>query len=117
MSILNYNPQAISISKEIKLQRQANIIKAFCKKAYEDITRLQKMGIDMVWSHPELTSQEIVNALGEDAAKIFQYHGALTTYLVNLAATEGVDPDIKLPTNAFTVENGSITILDEPYIP
>lgn len=116
MSFLSQN-QITNPSKAVKLEQQTNFIKNISKRAYEDLVRTQKMGIDMLWNHPELTPQEIIDALGEDAIKIFQYHGALTEYVVALATAEGITPDIKLPTNAFTIENGVITVLDTPYVP
>ena len=115
MSFLSSQPQ--SQPKSEKLEKHAKSIKSLSKRSYDEIVNTQKRGIEMLWHHPELTPQEIIDALGEDAVKIFQYHGALTEYVVALATSEGITPDIKLPPNAFTVENGVITVLDTPYVP
>lgn len=102
-----------------QIKQQALNIRRLSRESYETITRIQQRGIDALWNHPELTPQEIIDGLGADAIKVFQYHGALTNYLVTLAQTEGITPDIKLPTNAFTIdmENGTITVTEDPYVP
>ena len=102
-------------------QRLLNItqrIKGMTANSYQELCNIQKQGVDMVWNNNFFQPQVILDALGTDAGKIFQYHGALTNYVVALATAEGVEPDIKLPTNAFTInEDGTITVLPEPYDP
>jgi hypothetical protein len=103
--------------REIKLANIASMIKSTADNSFRRICEVQKRGVDMVWKNPNFTPQEIIDALGQDAIKIFQYHGALTDYIVSVATTEGIAPDIKLPTNSFTVDlsAGSITVSNQPY--
>lgn len=117
MSILNQSrPTLEEIPKSLRLTQVANRIKRFSSETYNQLLRAQNQGIDLVWNHPQLTPQEIIDALGEDAVKIFQYHGALTEYIVALATAEGITPDIKLPTNAVTIEGNTITVTEDPYV-
>jgi hypothetical protein len=106
-------------TRDMKLKNRAFEVKNIARNAYETISRIQKRGVDIVWNDSDFTPQEIINELGADALKIFQYHGALTTYLVTLAQAEGMTPDIKLPTNAFVIDpqTGSITVTEDPYDP
>ena len=115
MSILTQTPQAISDSE--KLKRITNTIKSVSSRTYNELIRTQKTGIDMVWNNREFTPQQIIDALGTDALKIFDVHGKLTDYLVDISAIDGVEYTPALPTNAFTVEGGKITVTDLPYIP
>jgi hypothetical protein len=39
----------------------------------------------------------------------------LTDCIVNIATADGIEPEIKLPTNAFEVVDGKLVISDEPY--
>jgi hypothetical protein len=114
MSILS-KPTPKIPTPEDKLRNIKHQIKNLSLNSYNQLCQTQKRGIDLVWHNREFTPQEIIDSLGEDAIKIFQYHGALTEYIVTLAVSEGLQPDIKLPTHAFTVQDGTITVLDEPY--
>jgi hypothetical protein len=115
MSILQRPPQQTP-SKEAKLQNTVRRIKTFAADTYDELSRRQKQGIDLVWSHPELTPQEILDKLGSDSVKVAEYHTALTEYIVALAISEGLEPDVKYPTNNFTKnQDGTITVLDEPF--
>ena len=118
MSLLT-PPPPTPPSKEILLNRQVESIKNLSVESYNIFTRIQKRGIDMVWNHPTLTPQEIIDAMGDEAIKVFQYHGALTNYLVSLAQAEGIAPNIKLPNNAFVIDQqaGTITVTEDPYVP
>jgi hypothetical protein len=105
-------------SREQKLANKVRMLKSFSIQAYNQICELQKNGIRLLWNDGEFTPQEIIDELGPDAVKIFQYHGGLTSYLVQVAQTDGVAPNVALPTNAFAVEDGVITVLDDtPYTP
>jgi hypothetical protein len=115
MSILTQTSQTPSDSE--KLKRISNNIKSISSRTYNDLVRVQKTGIDSVWKNREFTPQEIIDALGDDAIKIFDVHGKLTDYLVSISAIDGVDYVPALPTNAFIVEDGKITVTDLPYIP
>ena len=116
MSILINQPR-LEPTKDMLLAQLANRIKTNVSSIYQTLTNLQKQGIDSVWSHDSLTPQEIVDALGADAVKIFQYHGKLTSLIEEIASAENIEPDVKYPKNAFTVESttGKITVSGQPY--
>jgi hypothetical protein len=103
--------------KEQKLANRVRMIRNLSAQSYKQISEIQKRGIRLLWNDDDLTPQEIIDALGTDAVKIFQYHGGLTQYLAQVAQAEDVQPDIAFPTKAFTVEDGVITVLNEPYVP
>lgn len=116
MSIL-IQPTPTAPSKENKLKLHTLRIKEMAHESYKNISQIQRRGIDMVWNNLEFTPQEVINTLGTDAINIFKYHGELTQYVIGLAQSEGITPDIKLPTNKFIVDevNKTITVTDEPY--
>lgn len=103
-------------TREVKLRLVARDIKQMSFQAYKTLCQIQKGGINKLWHNPEFTPQEIINALGEDAVKVFQYHGALTEYIGGLANNEGIQADILFPPNAFEIENNTITVTEEPYL-
>jgi hypothetical protein len=70
-----------------------------------------------VWHNRQFTPQQIIDSLGDDAVKIFDFHRGLTEYLVTVSFLDGVEYTPALHTNAFTVANGKITVLDTPYVP
>lgn len=119
MSLLLSPPlSSLLPSKEVNLNNTLNTIKTTSALSYRQLCEIQKRGIDLVWNNSDLTPQEILDGLGSDASKIFQYHGALTDYIVSLASIENIQPDIKLPTNAFELNpDGTVTVLDTPYVP
>lgn len=88
------------------------------KQTFDELVRTQRIGIQMVWENSKASPQEIIDGLGEDAIKIFQFHGALSDFIVAVAQTEGFTPQLKTPTNAFTVDadSGTITVTDQPYV-
>jgi hypothetical protein len=106
-------------SKEAKLNMVVNRIKNISANSYNEMLNTQKRGIDILWNNHEFSPQEIIDALGENAIKVFQYHGALTEYLISLAESEGIEPDVKYPKNAFTIDpkTGKITVTEDPYVP
>lgn len=88
------------------------------RQNYHQLCNIQKTGINELWHHPSLTPQEVCDALGTNAGKLFVAHGILSNAIVEMAATEGVQPDILLPTKAFTVDHdGKVTVGTEPYVP
>lgn len=116
MSILTQTPQIPTDAE--KLQAVVRNIKTISTRTYGDLVRVQKMGIESVWNNREFTPQEIIDALGEDAIKVFNMHGRLTDYLVDISAIDNVPYTPDLPTNAFTINaDGSITVTDQPYTP
>jgi hypothetical protein len=115
MSILTQTPQTESDSE--KLQRISKTVNIMSSRTYNDLARVQKLGIDLIWNNKEFTPQQVIDSLGDDAAKIFAVHGKLTDYLMTISALDGVEYIPALPTNAFTVDDGKITVTDLPYVP
>lgn len=116
MSILLPQPRQ-EPTKDVILALQVNNIKSSAVNTYQILTNLQKQGISYIWNHLTLSPQEIVDSLGDDAVKIFQYHGKLTSLIEEIAISEGLVPDVRYPTNSFTIDSttGKITISDQPY--
>lgn len=115
--IINKPVDSETSPKEKFLLNLSKRIKFLSSKGFSELSKIQKDGIDLVWKNNQFTPQEIIDALGDDAIKIFQFHGGLTEYLVGIAKVDGIDYTPALPTNAFTVKDGKITVLDEPYVP
>jgi hypothetical protein len=103
-------------TKDQLLIVKARNIKSIAAKTYEQLVKIQQEGIDMFWNDPRLTPQEIATAMGEDAVKAFQFHGFLTDCIVNIATADGIEPEIKLPTNAFEVVDGKIVVSEDTYV-
>lgn len=109
-------PPPISLEREAA--RAVDLLISSAKGNYQSLCRSQKDAIRTVWNHHRLTPQQVCDALGIKAVKLFDFHAALTECIVKIAARDGVQPDILLPTNAFTRnEDGTITISDQPYQP
>lgn len=107
---------------EVSLTREAARLRAAvlsdARDGYKRLCQIQKQGITRIWNHPRLTPQQAVDALGTDAARIFQAHGALTQVIADIAALDGVQPDLLLPTHAFAANpDGTITVGEGPYQP
>lgn len=115
MSILNSTPS--EPTREQKLTTAIDKIKGLTTYSYERLVEIQKDGIRAVWNHPEFTPQEICDALGADAVKVFAYHGQLTDMIVEVCSAEGVVPDVLTPSNAFSIVNGLVVISANPYTP
>ena len=115
MALLDTQPTYTPPSKEQILAATANRIKQVSVKAFQDIVKIQKEGIDLVWSNPRLTPQEIIDALGEDAVKVFKFHGLLTDFLTDVAEQDGIDYTPAKPTNAFTITDTTVTVTEDPY--
>jgi hypothetical protein len=116
MSILTQTPQPPTDAE--KLQRVVKTIKTISARTYDDLVRVQKQGIDSVWKDRDFTPQEIIDALGANAIKVFNMHGKLTDYLVDISAIDNIPYTPALPTNTFTINaDGSITVTDQPYQP
>lgn len=116
MSLLSTPQQAQPTDQEL-LALLVKRIKASIPEAYKTLSRIQKQGIDSVWSHPKFAPQEIIDALGDSALPIFKYHGELTTLIESIAESEQAVPDVKYPKNAFTINatTGKITVTNQPY--
>ena len=120
MAILKDNviPQQSSTPKDIKLKRITNQIKNVSIETFNSLINTQRRGIDLLWNDEDLTPQEIIDELGEDAVKVFIFHGKLTELILGLAGIDNVDVQLKLPSNAFTIDQlGKITVTKDPYKP
>ena len=117
MSLLN-NVQ-LEPTKEDKQAMVAKRIREYAGQTYQQLLNTQQQGIDMVWDNQmELTPQEVCDSLGVDAVGIFQLHRELTKAVVSIATVDGIVADVALPTNAFTANaDGTIAVLDKPYVP
>lgn len=121
MAILNDNNLPTSPktpSKEVLLQRTTDRIKGLAKETYNQLVRTQRDGITILWENNNLTPQEIIDSLGDDALKVFKFHAALTELITVLSKIENVNVELKSPTKSFTIDsNGKITVGDQPYVP
>lgn len=117
-----FSPPAAPEAPEISLAREASRLRAAvladAREVYKRLCQIQKQGITRIWHHPRLTPQQAVDALGTDAARIFQAHGALTQVIATVAALDGVQPYLLLPTHEFAANpDGTITVGAGPYQP
>jgi hypothetical protein len=83
---------------------------------YNSLVDVQRQGIDILWNDSMLTPQEIVDRLDDRAVKVFEFHGALTDFIHQLAESAGVVVELKKPTNAFSVVDGKVVISQDPYV-
>jgi hypothetical protein len=102
-------------TKEQLLAGKARNIKTITARAYEQLIKIQQEGIEVFWKDRRLTPQEIATAMGEDAVKVFQFHGFLTDCIKSIAVADGIEPELSTPTNAFEVVDGTLVISDDPY--
>lgn len=123
MAILsNTTPRPQPVDSRTLEQKQtiaARQLKNMAQQQYSNLCRMQKQGMKYLWENPDgLTPQEVCDSVGTDASLYMLAHGALTSCIISAAQTSGIDPDITLPTNAFTINaNGTVTISDDPYVP
>lgn len=120
MAILNDNILPVAPTApttDVVLNRVTSRIKNMSRETFNQLIQTQRQGITALWENASVTPQEIINALGDDAIKVFQFHGALTEFIKGLSNIDGVNVDLKYPTNAFTINNGKITVTDDPYVP
>lgn len=121
MSILGNNPLPTppQPNKEILLEQAVSRVKTLSKECFANLVRTQREGIRIVWENDNLEPQEIIDAMGPDVFKIFQFHGGLTQFILTLAQNDGSTVEVKYPTHSFTanLSAGTITVNDEPYQP
>lgn len=113
MSILTHTPS--QPTNDQKLTFKADGIKRSARSGFAIICDIQKNGITSLWKDKTHTPQQIIDALGTDAVKIFQMHAILTDAIASIAAIDGIEPVIALPTNAFEVVDGVIVVSEDPY--
>lgn len=110
-----FTPSPITYTNEQILNAKASHIKRLAILEYKKLLDIQTNGIKLIWNDPRFSPQEIVDALGADAVKIFQVHGILTDAINQIAAVDGISPEIALPTNAFEVVGNNIVVSEDPY--
>lgn len=110
-----FTPSPITYTNEQILNSKALHIKRLAIAEYNKLLDIQTNGIKLIWKDPRSKPQEIVDALGADAVKIFQVHGILTDAINQIAAVDGISPEIDLPTNAFSIVDGAIVVSEDPY--
>lgn len=117
MSLLPGSTTAPSLSQR-KINQRVKI-DAIIADVWNTMCRGQQDGIDAFWHAPGLTPQDMSDAYGTDAGKLFAFHAALTDLIIAQSAVEGISPPpVKAPTNAFTVnQDGTVTISEDPYVP
>jgi hypothetical protein len=122
MSIFKNESVAVSVPVDnrtlVEKQKQTSRrIVNMGQRHYNQLCRMQKEGIDAMWFNRDLTPQEVAEAVGKDGGVLIAAHGALTSAIIAAATAAGIAPDIKLPTNAFTVDkNGVVTVSSDPYV-
>lgn len=121
MSILSERVRP-TISRDRIIKAISNRIQNNAVDWFDSLIKMQNTGIDALWENPTITPQEIVDELGENAIKVFQYHAALTDLIIGIAQIDGVDVSNKLkyPTNAFSIDNETGRIIIDtstPYTP
>jgi hypothetical protein len=112
-------PPAPTLTAAAKQARLLVRVQSLTRSGYAQLKRLQSDGVTLIWHNPDgLTPQQACDALGASAAKLFGYHGTLTTALAAMQQADGIPIDVALPTNAFTVNpDGTVTVLPGPYVP
>lgn len=112
-----FTPPPSTPTKEQLLSDKIQQISHIANDCYHNMTQFQTTGIQILWNDSFLKPQEIIDALGDEAIKIFQVHGILTDAINQIANVSGITPSITTPTNAFSIVDGVITVLDNPYTP
>jgi hypothetical protein len=104
-------------------ERVRTAILSLSRRTFSEMVDTQRSGIDLLWNGQasglhSLTPQQVCDALGTDAGRVFAFHGRLTECLLDQAAVDGATVALKYPTHNFTVnENGTVTIGTGPYTP
>ena len=117
MSILTDNkiPSAAPVTPEMRQQRLkavANNIVNTTRETFNNLVRVQRRGIDLVWANDNFTPQEILNELGDQAPAIFAMHKELSELITDIATVNNVQVDLKQPTHNFTVVDNNIIVGD-----
>lgn len=105
----------LTFSKEKLLADKLQEISYITNGGYNNICDIQTAGIQVLWNDPVLKPQEIIDALGDEAIKMFQIHSVLTDAIKKISDICGITSSITTPTNAFSITDGVITVSDNPY--
>lgn len=116
MSILGNNtlPQAPPLpNKEQMLKQVSNQIFSLAKQTFNNCVKAQRDGVNLVFEHPHLKPQEILDHLEDKALKVFQYHGGLTEFVAQIAQNDGAIVELKSIPQSYTVNlsAGTITLI------
>lgn len=116
MSILTQTPVNTPTREQI-LNSIATKIKRLASTSFDELVKIQKEGIDLVWHNKTFTPQEIFDAVGSDAVQLLEFHSGLTQYLVTVSTLDGVEFTPALPTHAFSIIDGKVVVLPTLYTP
>jgi superfamily II helicase len=116
MSILDNNtlpPAPPTPNKEQMLKQVSNRIFNLAKETFNKCVEAQRDGVKLVFEHPHLEPQEILDYLDDNALKVFQYHGGLTDFITQIAQNDGAIVELKSIPQSYTVNlsAGTITLL------
>ena len=142
MSLIVVTPRS---QEEQKVRAKGNVAQLVSNSTINTLRSLadvQREGIKVVWNHPILSPQEVVDELGPNGLEAFREHGSLTNLVIERAAMQGVTVlgrtaisgtmhtlipgaegnalsiTISLPEFDFAFsEDGKVTISDQPYTP
>jgi len=109
MSILdNTNPQPVTTEQRQAITKQR--IRGSIIQLFNQMQTVFQNNFDLVWHHPVLTPQQVLDGLGTDAGELFRLAGLLVD-CVNGAKentiTEGAP-------NQYTVnQDGTVTVGDQ----
>lgn len=115
MSLLTGNANTVA-AKQARVRAR---IEAHIARLWADLQIRQQDGMDDFWNNPDgLTPQQVADAFGTDAKKLFDFNAALVNFLVAQGMADGVAPTIRLPKFEYTVNpDGTVTIGAGPYVP
>jgi hypothetical protein len=105
----------VEVNKEQVLKRTVNQIQNMAKECYNTMVRTQRQGIDTIWGNDNLTPQEIFDTFDVAGPKLLEFHSRLTALILEAAAIDGVEVDVKFPLNAMEIVDGKIVVTEDPY--
>jgi superfamily II helicase len=116
MSILGNNtlpPAPQAPDKDQMLKQVSNRIFNLAKQTFNNCVEAQREGINLVFEHPHLEPQEILDHLDDKALKVFQYHGGLTDFIAQIAQNDGATVELKSIPQSYTtnLSAGTITLI------
>lgn len=115
MSLLTSAPADLNLPAKQSLLKKQMV--DFAAASYRQLRHMQARGINEVWRNPKLTPAQAIEALGGDAAQLFALHAELTETIVRMAEIAGIEPQVALPTQAFTANaDGTVTLEEGPYV-
>jgi hypothetical protein len=109
MAIINPQPQAPSLPPVEELAKAVRAeVSNSINGLFGDMLKVYNSCMSLVWQHPTLSPQQVLDAYGSDAAELFRLAATLKG-AVN-AAVAGTIPDNDTP-KPFTInEDGTVTV-------